>query len=723
MNTTKSPKSQPKSPVQIEDVLNDPPPLTPLESLLLAQAVWELGADDWPAVSKVLCKHPLLSRQKSFFTPQSCHAMYVYLMKQANLDCTEANDAIHAPLNLKLAQRHYQARVEELRQLIATEESNFKTIAAEIQEIRQGLWDEKIQVQPVVTDVPPASVSEVPEAMEQVESDQDPERPPETSPVVVIENVASPGEPVGVETVIEMRQKDDEEKDESDDMDEETDLEETPDKLEIPSTAEVFDGSDLSGVTDTGSPPSLSPNEVEPGSVEDDHPSSSLSFEGKVADEPRIPEPIEPMPEEPTTPSTRPEAVSPMDIDEEEVEMEMPTDEPQEQEEEEEEAAPSDRPSTEPEGATAPTSPVDVETSSPQAGTGENELQLHATPPAQPSQEEAELVPEPASSEMEVEGETTRDASIERVQQELQGHSHPAASSPPPSTLSTLPPPTSASPVPAASDSVEAPKEDGSADVGNEDDITSEEEPLQQTRRATRHRPSITPSAPPGRIRGRGRKAKESRANTETSLAEPSPEVDVIAISPKVEEEDQIPSPAPALEAIAVSTRRRDGKRKVENTDSPRDKKRARDESEPVDEEEAGPSTSVPRPRKRDRTEEQVALKRFQNVIGMLHSQISQHRNGNIFHNPIRNSEAPDYHEIVKRPMDLKTIKVKVKDGVIANSLEYQRDIFLMFANAMMYNRPGSDVYVMAEDMMLESEDYIKSFRQTEGLVRGAHRV
>jgi len=99
------------------------------------------------------------------------------------------------------------------------------------------------------------------------------------------------------------------------------------------------------------------------------------------------------------------------------------------------------------------------------------------------------------------------------------------------------------------------------------------------------------------------------------------------------------------------------------------------------------------------RTEEQVALKRFQNVISLLHSQISQHRNGNIFHNPIKNSEAPDYHDIVKRPMDLKTIKTRVKDGLVANSLEFQRDIFLMFANAMMYNRPGSDVHAMAEDV------------------------
>ena len=53
----------------------------------------------------------------------------------------------------------------------------------------------------------------------------------------------------------------------------------------------------------------------------------------------------------------------------------------------------------------------------------------------------------------------------------------------------------------------------------------------------------------------------------------------------------------------------------------------------------------------------------------MLHTQISAHRNGNIFHNPIKPSEAPDYHEIVKRPMDLKTIKAKIKDGQIINSL------------------------------------------------------
>jgi bromodomain-containing protein 8 len=83
----------------------------------------------------------------------------------------------------------------------------------------------------------------------------------------------------------------------------------------------------------------------------------------------------------------------------------------------------------------------------------------------------------------------------------------------------------------------------------------------------------------------------------------------------------------------------------------------------------------------------------------MLHTTISQHRNGNIFHNPIRPSEAPDYHEIVKRPMDLKTIKNRIKYNEIADAAQYQRDIYLMFMNAMMYNRPNSDIYKLAEEV------------------------
>lgn len=94
-------------------------------------------------------------------------------------------------------------------------------------------------------------------------------------------------------------------------------------------------------------------------------------------------------------------------------------------------------------------------------------------------------------------------------------------------------------------------------------------------------------------------------------------------------------------------------------------------------------------------------VKRFQSIILPLHSRISTLKDGNIFQSPIKASEAPDYHDIVKRPIDLRTIKARVKDGIITNSSEYRRDVYLMFANAIMYNRPGSSVYRMAENVCL----------------------
>ncbi|KAH9951585.1 hypothetical protein B0H21DRAFT_818035 [Amylocystis lapponica] len=180
--------------------------------------------------------------------------------------------------------------------------------------------------------------------------------------------------------------------------------------------------------------------------------------------------------------------------------------------------------------------------------------------------------------------------------------------------------------------------------------------------------------------------------------------------------------PVPTVESEAP---RVDNKRKASEVDSvmsesQREKKRAREESEPADDDEAGPSSGPKVRRGRPTTADgnPVVSKRFQNVITMLHSQISQHRFGNVFQYPIKKSEAPDYHDIVKRPMDLKTMKARIKDGLISNSMEFQRDVFLMFANAMMYNRPGSEIYNMAEEMMLSSEAQISAFRQTEGFHR-----
>ncbi len=44
--------------------------LTNLERLILAQAVYEFGSDAWMEVSKLLTRHRLILRPKSYFTPQ-----------------------------------------------------------------------------------------------------------------------------------------------------------------------------------------------------------------------------------------------------------------------------------------------------------------------------------------------------------------------------------------------------------------------------------------------------------------------------------------------------------------------------------------------------------------------------------------------------------------------------------------------------------------------------
>lgn len=52
-----------------------------------------------------------------------------------------------------------------------------------------------------------------------------------------------------------------------------------------------------------------------------------------------------------------------------------------------------------------------------------------------------------------------------------------------------------------------------------------------------------------------------------------------------------------------------------------------------------------------------------------------------------------DYHDIVKKPMDLGSIKRKLDNGQYNNPWEYVNDVWLMFDNAWLYNRKTSRVY------------------------------
>ena len=62
--------------------------------------------------------------------------------------------------------------------------------------------------------------------------------------------------------------------------------------------------------------------------------------------------------------------------------------------------------------------------------------------------------------------------------------------------------------------------------------------------------------------------------------------------------------------------------------------------------------------------------RRMMQLLLMLHNQVSNHTHANLFHQPIKEVDAPDYYTVVKQPTDLKLIKQRIKEGLIASSVE-----------------------------------------------------
>lgn len=64
--------------------------------------------------------------------------------------------------------------------------------------------------------------------------------------------------------------------------------------------------------------------------------------------------------------------------------------------------------------------------------------------------------------------------------------------------------------------------------------------------------------------------------------------------------------------------------------------------------------------------------------------------------------------------MDLFTIKKNIENGLIRTTAEFQRDIMLMFQNAVMYNSSDHDVFHLAVDMQRDVLEQIQQFLATQ---------
>lgn len=107
--------------------------------------------------------------------------------------------------------------------------------------------------------------------------------------------------------------------------------------------------------------------------------------------------------------------------------------------------------------------------------------------------------------------------------------------------------------------------------------------------------------------------------------------------------------------------------------------------------------------------------KRFQSIAINLLRSIEGHRFSSPFLLPVT---APNYSDTVKEATDLKTImkalKSKQEPPVYETLKELERDIMLMFANCVMFNKSKTPIVDMAREMKSEVSQTFKMFEEAE---------
>ncbi|KAL1567282.1 transcription factor GTE4-like [Salvia divinorum] len=84
-----------------------------------------------------------------------------------------------------------------------------------------------------------------------------------------------------------------------------------------------------------------------------------------------------------------------------------------------------------------------------------------------------------------------------------------------------------------------------------------------------------------------------------------------------------------------------------------------------------------------------------------LLQRLMKHKFSWVFNEPVNAKQLGlvDYHDVIKHPMDLGTIKIRLSQNFYKSPREFAEDVRLVFRNAMTYNPKGQDVHLMAEQL------------------------
>lgn len=79
-----------------------------------------------------------------------------------------------------------------------------------------------------------------------------------------------------------------------------------------------------------------------------------------------------------------------------------------------------------------------------------------------------------------------------------------------------------------------------------------------------------------------------------------------------------------------------------------------------------------------------------------------------------------DYPEIIKKPMDLRTVRKNLAKGKFKKFEDFFRDLQLIWDNCKTYNIQGSDIYKMAESMEKVSRKCANKAKEELGIPLGS---
>lgn len=113
-------------------------------------------------------------------------------------------------------------------------------------------------------------------------------------------------------------------------------------------------------------------------------------------------------------------------------------------------------------------------------------------------------------------------------------------------------------------------------------------------------------------------------------------------------------------------------------------------------------SVAVDSETENESTGEGADYRAWKKAVMLVYNRLATHKYASVFLRPITEDQAPGYHSVIFRPMDLSTVKKNIDNGTIRSTMHFQRDVMLMFQNAIMYNKHDTVIYKMAISMQEE---------------------